>query len=85
MTDAPETMGCEEALRRLADYLDHELEPTDARQVEKHLKRCRSCFSRAEFERKLKERIRRDLGVQAVPHEFEERIRGLLRDLPGAP
>ena len=75
-------MGCEEALERLATYLDGELAPDDVPEMEKHLERCRSCFSRAEFERRLKERLRRDLGLPAVPVEFEERIRGILEALP---
>lgn len=76
------TLGCEEALRRLAAYLDDELDTGAAAEVERHLERCRSCFSRAEFERRLKDRIREDLGVTAVPDVFEERIRSLLGSLP---
>lgn len=77
-----ERIDCEEALRRLAAYLDRELEAGESAEVERHLERCRSCFSRAEFERRLKERIRRDLGLTAVPPAFEERMRSLLRRLP---
>jgi anti-sigma factor (TIGR02949 family) len=75
-------IGCEEALRRLAAYLDGELEASASGEVEWHLELCRSCFSRAEFERRLKERIRRDLGAADVPAEYQERIRSLLRKLP---
>lgn len=80
-----ETIGCEEALRRLAAYLDEELETHVSAEVEEHLQRCRSCFSRAEFERRLKERIREDLGSETVPPTFEERIRDLLQNLPDEP
>ena len=76
------TPGCEEALRRLAAYLDDELDPSSREEVGRHLERCRSCYSRAEFERRLKERIRGDLGVADVPEVFERRIRNLLRSLP---
>lgn len=75
----PERIGCEEALQRLAVYLDRELDETASTEVERHLEKCRSCFSRAEFERRLKERIQRDLHVAAVPDAYEERIRALLR------
>lgn len=81
-TDDPAAIDCEEAVRRLAAYLDRELDPAKSDEVEEHLERCRSCYSRAEFERRLKERIRRDLRVGEVPPEFEERVRTLLRDLP---
>lgn len=80
---ASTTPDCEEALRHLAAYLDGELESGTESEVERHLERCRSCFSRAEFERRLKDRMRHDLGVGAVPEPFEARIRSLLRSLPG--
>lgn len=76
------SIDCEEALRHLAAFLDHELDGKESEAVEGHLEACRSCFSRAEFERRLKERIRRDLAVQDVPAELEERVRNLLRSLP---
>lgn len=79
----PEQIGCEEALRRLAAFLDRELDSTRSEEVERHLERCRSCFSRAEFERRLRERIRRDLKVDSVAPDFEERVRALIRRLPG--
>lgn len=79
MIDADETqIDCEEALDRMAAFLDRELDAREAGEVEAHLERCRSCYSRAEFERKLKERIRKDLGIDEVPPDFEERVRGLL-------
>jgi anti-sigma factor (TIGR02949 family) len=73
------TMDCDEALRLLAAFLDDEL-PADAlASVDRHLDRCRSCFSRVEFERRLKGEIAR-LGREAVTPGFEERIRRLLAD-----
>lgn len=75
-------IDCEEALRRLAEYIDRELEPEAHDEVERHLDTCRSCYSRAEFERRLKERIRSDIEVDEIPAEFEERVRSLLRNLP---
>lgn len=73
------TMDCDEALRLLAAFLDDEL-PVDARAgVDRHLERCRSCFSRAEFERRLKGEIAR-LGREEVTPGFEERVRRLLAD-----
>lgn len=74
------TIGCEEALRRLAEYLDQELDPGSSTEVEKHLETCRSCYSRAEFERRLRERLQKDLREDRIAPEFEERIRTLIRD-----
>lgn len=79
----PQKIDCEEAVRRLAAFLDHELDADESAEVKRHLDTCRSCFSRAEFERRLRERIREDLQDGEVPSDFEERMRGLIRSLPG--
>lgn len=70
-------IDCEEALRRLADYLDAELSGEHRREVDHHLQRCRSCFSRAEFEKRLKTRLA-EIGHKPVGDEFEQRIRSLI-------
>lgn len=70
-------MTCEEALRLLAEHLDGELDAADARDVDEHIRTCRSCYSRAEFERRLKERVGA-LREQAVQPEFESRVRALI-------
>ena len=71
------TISCEEAMRQLAELLDGELGTGRRREVENHLARCRSCFSRAEFEQRLKAELG-TLRHQPVPPEFEDRIRILL-------
>lgn len=76
MTDQP-MISCEEALHMLATYLDGELPATDAQNVAHHLDRCRSCFSRAEFERRLKGELM-TLGNAPVRPDFERRIRALI-------
>jgi anti-sigma factor RsiW len=48
---------CEEAVRLLAAYLDGELDRPEHLDVEQHLDACRSCYSRAEFERRLKSQL----------------------------
>jgi anti-sigma factor (TIGR02949 family) len=70
-------MTCEEALRLLAVFLDGELRGEPHQAVERHLDVCRSCYSRAEFERRLKAEIRR-LRVEEVSSGFEARIRSIL-------
>lgn len=79
----PERIGCEEALERLAAHLDRELTPGESEEVERHLATCRSCYSRAEFERRLKERIRNEMRVRTLPHGLEDRVRTLVRDISG--
>lgn len=70
-------INCEEALRRLFDYLDHELDETQRAEMEQHLKICRGCYSRAEFEKRLKGRLAA-VGAERPPVDFEHRIRKLI-------
>lgn len=70
-------ISCEEALRRLFDYLDRELEPHAHGEMEQHLRRCRSCFSRTEFERRLKQRLR-ESAQESVPERLQARVKRLL-------
>jgi anti-sigma factor (TIGR02949 family) len=76
MTDAG-VIDCEEALRRLFEYLDGELHGDRHREMEVHLERCRSCFSRAEFEKRLKAHTA-DLRQEPVSPDLERRVRALL-------
>ena len=75
-------LTCEDALKLLPAYLDGELESSEHQNVERHLERCRSCFSRSEFEKRLKHQIR-GLGREPVQPEFQERIRGLITRFEG--
>jgi anti-sigma factor (TIGR02949 family) len=70
-------IDCEEALRRLFEYLDAELLDESQREMEQHLERCRSCFSRVEFEKELKA-YTAELRSAPVPPELELRIRKVL-------
>ena len=76
MTDT-KPLSCEAALRLLAVYIDTELEPVDERAVEEHIARCRSCFSRMEFEKRLKHQLSA-IGRQPVDPTFANRIRSLI-------
>jgi len=70
-------MQCDDALRLLAQYLDRELSDGEHAEVERHLRTCRSCFSRAEFERRLKGELAA-LTAADVPTALQDRIRVLL-------
>lgn len=69
-------IGCEEALKHLLAYLDQELGEVKHREVDHHLEICRTCFSRAEFEKSLKTRLR-EAGRGTVRASFEKRMKTL--------
>jgi anti-sigma factor (TIGR02949 family) len=74
----PEIRSCEEALRLLASHLDGELGRGAHEAVERHLSMCRSCYSRWEFERRLKENVA-GLRQESVPHAVSDRVQQLIR------
>ena len=71
-------MGCEQALKRLLEFIDRELSESDHDSVERHLRTCRSCYSRMEFERRLKQRLSA-LSADDVPVKSRDRIRALIK------
>jgi anti-sigma factor (TIGR02949 family) len=73
----PKKIDCEEALRRLFEYIDAELEDETRRELDRHLERCRSCFSRLEFEKRLKAHVG-ELANEPVGPALEQRIHKLL-------
>jgi anti-sigma factor (TIGR02949 family) len=72
------SMGCDEALKRLLEFIDRELSDSEHDNVERHLRTCRSCFSRMEFERRLKQRLSA-LSADDVPAKSYDRIRKLIK------
>jgi mycothiol system anti-sigma-R factor len=74
----PDTIGCEEALKRLAEFIDCELSDSEQANVERHLRTCRSCYSRMEFESRLKQRLSALSGDDA-PAKSRDRIRKLIK------
>ncbi|GAB4098506.1 zf-HC2 domain-containing protein [Sinomonas halotolerans] len=81
---ATQITSCAEALRVLAEHLDHELSEQVDAELRAHLDECRSCCSRADFERALRERIR-ELGDEQVPGEVADRVHRLLAGFAGPP
>ena len=81
---ATEITSCAEALRLLAAHLDGELDDHQHHEVDRHIRKCRSCFSRAEFERRLKANVA-ELAREPVPSEVGERIQALLKEFSAAP
>lgn len=80
---ATEITSCAEALRLLAAHLDGELDDHEHHEVDRHIRTCRSCFSRAEFERRLKANVA-ELAREPVPPEVGQRIQALLKQFSAA-
>ena len=70
-------IDCLEAITRLYEYLDGNIDDESRASVEHHLDHCRDCFSRAEFESALTERIRESEKGKA-PKSLQKRLRQLI-------
>jgi anti-sigma factor (TIGR02949 family) len=72
-------LDCEQALRQILAYVDHELGEEERTAMREHLHTCKSCFSRMEFERLLKSKIGTLRDGEAAP-AVTERVKALLKD-----
>ena len=72
--------SCEEAVKRLNEYLDHEMTDAERVVVLKHLEICRPCLKRFTFEQTLVVSLRQKVLLLCVPITLREKLHGLLRD-----
>jgi mycothiol system anti-sigma-R factor len=71
-------MDCERALGELSQYLDSELDASASEEIARHLAECRECFSLSEFERRLRDLVRRSCGSVTIPPALRQRITELV-------
>jgi len=80
-------IGCLEAIEGLYALLDGEVsDASRVAEIEAHIAHCKSCFSRAEIERVITQRIRHlnqaTAGADSrAPGRLQQRLRDLLDDL----
>jgi anti-sigma factor (TIGR02949 family) len=71
---------CEEAFRRLDDFLDRRLSPQETRLVEEHLLICDACTREFAFEASVLTELKQKLRQLSPPPDLLSRI---LERLPG--
>lgn len=71
-------MNCEQVVEHLWPFLDGELDGATSDELKQHLDECRRCFSRAEFERRLRTMVRRSCKGEPAPAPLQERMRRLI-------
>lgn len=72
-------IDCDEVMRQLFDFLDGEVDVAAHDEIHQHIEDCRSCFSRVEFERQLKGRVR-GAGKGAAPGSLHKRVADLMKN-----
>ena len=70
---------CEEAFRRLDDYLDRRLTPEETRLVEEHLQTCAACTREFAFEASVLTGVRRKLRHLQAPPDLLGRVLSQLK------
>ena len=70
---------CEEAFRRLDDFLDRRLSSEETRLVEEHLQICEACTREFTFESSVLNGIRKKLRQLNAPPGLLERVLSQLR------
>jgi anti-sigma factor (TIGR02949 family) len=70
-------MRCEEVIAHLFSYLDGEMDAAKRAEIDGHLQACRGCYSRAEFEKALRAKVR-ELGDKNAPANLRQRLKTLL-------
>lgn len=71
------TISCQEALDLIVAYLDRYASGAERTALEKHLEICRHCFDRVEFEKLMRERLRK-LKVDPSSEDLTKKIESLL-------
>ncbi len=70
---------CKEAVDKLYQYIDSELDPKTASEIRTHLDDCGPCCDSFEFEARLKGVIREHLS-ESVPTGLVDRVKQLIHD-----
>ena len=71
---------CEEAIKRLNDFLDHQLTEGERAVVVKHLEICRPCLRRFTFEQTLIISLRQKVTQVCAPQGLKDKLHSLLRE-----
>ena len=74
-------IDCVEAFDYLYSYLNGEItNKVELANIEHHLSHCKSCYSRAQMEKKIDQRLK-ESGKGKTPKTLQSRLRGLMDDL----
>ncbi|MFQ5690579.1 MAG: zf-HC2 domain-containing protein [Gemmatimonadota bacterium] len=72
-------MDCKDAVKRVYDYLDGELDAETAEQIRRHIEICKRCYPYFNFERIFLDHIRSKGARGARSKELEEKVLAMLR------
>lgn len=74
---------CRQVLKRLYLYIDGEIAGGDCATIEAHLAECPPCHDHVEFEKDLKEMVRRKCIEGSAPPDLTARLKAQLQKMIG--
>ena len=77
-------ISCSEAVQRLWDYLENDVEAAERDRVEEHLAFCRRCCGELEFAEQLRG-VLADAADVGIPSDVEARLTNVIDDLQHLP
>ena len=73
------SISCQEALERLYEYLDGELQPESADEVRRHVEVCDACYPEVKFTTEFRDALHRAARDQdAAPERLRKKVEELL-------
>jgi anti-sigma factor (TIGR02949 family) len=77
-----DAVTCREALERIYEYMDGELDDVSYDQVEEHFKICTNCYPHLRLEERFRERVCDALSAPEVPRDLRRRVLDMLASEP---
>jgi len=71
---------CHEAVEKVVEWLDGELDAEEERRIGSHLEVCARCYPAVRFERAFREALERSAGVDSCPESVRERVVQALKE-----
>jgi anti-sigma factor (TIGR02949 family) len=75
-----EMLSCEEALRVVQEFLDGELDITEAAGVKSHFEACVRCYPHLDFETAYRQAVCRAVRGETAPPELRARVAALIAE-----
>ena len=72
-------MNCDQWFERLYQILDRDMDESSYKDLKDHMKDCRSCWDRFEFEKRLKERLKTSCCKESCTETIRIRIKALFK------
>jgi len=75
-----EMATCQEAVEKVVEWLDGELDTEEERRIGRHLETCARCYPAVRFERAFREALERAASVDPCPENVREGVMQALEE-----